>query len=162
MKAEEAIKKMGYDPGELLEEDRNLRKYGGAGRLKGKTICICGHSMNYHVHIKDSNFHACSANKGNCKCSAPVEVAKVSNARAFNSSTVGYGRDHALTKGIVRLLEKDGTIEWLADLPKCVICGEKNGPIVPAPCDEDASRVIPNDQSRYNIMLCQTCLGERL
>jgi hypothetical protein len=157
MTPREAISAMGVDPDEMLEYSKLARRAKGRSR----TVCLCGHPTNSHRLIEGSGQVTCRPNRAYCPCEEQVPVLQVSDLRAFNRKTSGYGRRHALMAGMSALLERGDeatVVDWIVDV-KCMSCGSEQGPIVPVAFIVDGGRPLAVDHpSPRNTLLCMPCL----
>jgi len=118
-------------------------------------ICICGHQLSRHEKWEIG--FSCVVSKSWCSCTEPLAVLQPERVKPFRYSSSGYGKKHALTKGIYTLKSQGFGATWLIEI-NCFRCGTKNGKIYPAPIDR-AGR-IASESGKKNALLCFSCINE--
>jgi hypothetical protein len=129
------------------------------------TVCRCGHSSNVHKEdprYPGSGIIRCQPGQGSCRCSQPSPVLWTNNLRLFKHMTTGYGLDHALSKGIVAVLEYDkpefkAEYKWLdGELVICDACKNPTPFPVPVSILLESNTLVPMHGDAGKIM-CENC-----
>jgi hypothetical protein len=120
-----------------------------------RQICICGHSMLRHSKSSSGSF--CSVAKSWCYCSLAVPILEPEDLRPFVYLTDGFGRKHALAKGLESLRGMGKGVKWLIDL-QCFKCHSDSRHLILVPLNRD-SRVITSS-GFTNALLCRECFEE--
>lgn len=150
MKDSMATKK---DPLEFFGADPEEIEIGSNRRSnQNREVCICGHPMSHHETIYEG-MDTCQESKMYCPCKYKKAVLEVDDLRAFKFSTEGFGRDHALWKGLKKLRKMGKQATTLVD-STCWRCFQE-APIEPVPLTQE-NRVSRYAQAR-NVMLCTRC-----
>lgn len=114
-----------------------------AARKKERTVCSCGHSMNYHETV--AGVTACTPARIACKCKMERPVIRTDNLRLFLKNTTGVGIDHALGKGLVACVAGGVNFEWVESPARCDICMEEM--LEPIPVAVNVATGMPTDVS---------------
>jgi hypothetical protein len=139
----------------LEDAKKDFDKVQKFGNRDGR-ICICGHAMGYHEFIEERGRHKCKAQKQSCPCKNPRPVLTTSNTRLFTRKTHGSAGLHALTQGIVAVIEIGGVVDWDIELA-CDKCGEVK-PVVPCPISQSGQ--ISNEATGWDKLLCRECRSD--
>lgn len=126
----------------------------GPERKRGvsREICVCGHPMAHHETVYEG-LDSCQESKMFCPCRHKKAVLEAEDLRAFKFSSEGYGRDHALWKGLKKLRNMGKGAVALVD-SRCWKCFEER-PIEPVSLTPE-NRVSRQPQAR-NVMVCMQC-----
>lgn len=126
-------------------------------RVRSRNVCACGHSMNFHKEIGGRQM--CTPAKMHCRCVNPRAVLAVENLRLFLRSTEGYGKKHALGKGILASRNKGAAVEWVSSEPCCDDCGVVTAELAPVSVNttgSDRVRVV-KESGQIDKLLCEEC-----
>ena len=139
----------------FLEREKKGLK--GNGRRTERTVCSCGHSMNYHARVGEVSI--CTPAKMDCKCKVERPVLVADNLRMFLNNTSGVGVEHALGKGLVASVARKVNFSWVESPLRCDMCmGEMSEPIPVAVSLNDG---MPTDKSTgVDKIVCMTCYVE--
>lgn len=127
---------------------------------KSRNVCACGHSMNYHKEL--GGRHMCTPAKMFCRCANPRAVMTVENLRMFTYGTDGYGKAHALGKGILACRKTGAAWTWVAEEPCCDSCGALTSELSPVSVninDVERPRVV-KESGQVDKLLCEECYGK--
>lgn len=126
----------------------------GPDRKKGvsREVCVCGHPIAHHESVYEG-LDSCQESKMFCPCRHKKAVLEVEDLRAFKFSSEGYGRDHALWKGLKKLRKMGKGATTLVD-SICWKCLEER-PIEPVSLTPE-NRVSRHPEAR-NVMVCIPC-----
>lgn len=120
-----------------------------------RQICICGHPMTRHDIFE--GLTACNISRANCRCSFPLAVLEAAKIKPFRFASTGFGKRHALTKGVHALIKQGIQARWLIDL-MCMKCGATDRELHAAPIS--STNRIPNDSGYRNALICMPCIEE--
>ena len=115
MQAERLLQDMGLDASDAMQRDAEL----SSKRGRNPFICICGHPESRHTVIGESVY--CRPSKLECHCPVIQRVVRASDTRVFVRKTNGYGREHALTRGLAAAAKKQIEVDWVPGL-ECASC----------------------------------------
>jgi len=126
----------------------------GPERKKGvsREVCVCGHPMAHHESVYEG-LDSCQESKMFCPCRFKKAVVEVEDLRAFKFSSEGYGRDHALWKGLKKLRAMGKGATALVD-SICWKCFEKR-PIEPVSITP--GNLVSKQPQARNVMVCIPC-----
>lgn len=122
---------MGFTYEELAERAEALARK-TSRKKRQRLVCACGHSEGSHdTHMGKANEEAgrygvgiCKPGNVNCRCYTFNSVAEVTELRPFIQKTMGSGMDHALMRGMHKLVASGGSVlRWTVDQTKCQMCG---------------------------------------
>lgn len=150
----DALATLGMTPEESLAEYEARARV--TGRNLDRRVCICGHSIRRH-HI-GQGYTKCIPAKMSCPCSTMVPVVETSDTRCFMWLTTGYGREHALVKGIHSVGAKGKTWDWVEENRRCFKC-ETRG-VVLMPCPVNVNWQVARSPQKVNALLCEDCIRE--
>ena len=119
------------------------------GRDSG--VCLCGHPRS--KHIESSLGYTCSPGKLFCPCKRLRVVVESPNLRPFMFKSTGGGVLHALSKGLLKAVELEIEVEWVAD-SICDRCG-REGRVGPVPVSQRGFEV--DEASGFDALLCDGC-----
>ena len=128
--------------------------YSGIGD-EDRQICLCGHQMSRHQR-SDAVVY-CSVSRAWCDCAHPIPVLDPEQVNPFRFATTGFGKKHALAKGIYALQKKGKTARWLIPI-ECFKCNASDQHIYPAPISK--SNKVSNSSGYRNVLLCMPCIEE--
>jgi len=120
-----------------------------------RQICLCGHQMSRHER-SDSVVY-CSVSRAWCDCAHPIPVLEPDQVNPFRFATTGFGKKHALAKGIYALHRKGLKARWLIEV-QCFKCKASDQAIYPAPISK--SNRVSNSSGYRNVFLCMPCIEE--
>ena len=132
-----------------MDKYMSALRFGGEARL----ICICGHQMTRH--FESPRGYNCTHGKSWCGCRKPMAVLVPEDVSVFRFKTTGYGREHALTKGLHALSQKKKKVNWLIGR-KCFGCGITSEVLHPVPLNEFMRLIY--DSGKFNALFCKDCL----
>jgi hypothetical protein len=139
---------------EAVEEFRRKEKL-GKRRAANRSVCICGHSLNFHTEV-EGYATVCTPAKMNCKCSKIHAVLEADNLRMFLNNTTGVGTAHALGKGVVASLARESGFRWIESPLRCDMCLEATEE--PIPVAVDIVTEMPTDVSTgRDKIVCPGC-----
>lgn len=118
-------------------------------------ICICGHQMARHE--TSGKVTSCLVSRAWCACSEPLAVLDADMVNPFRFSTSGFGKKHALSKGIFALIQAGKRADWLIDL-SCFKCNTSEKPVLPTPLNMNLK--ITYSSGSKNVLLCEDCIQE--
>ena len=126
----------------------------GPERKRGvsREVCVCGHPMAHHESVYEG-LDSCQESKMFCPCRFKKAVLEVEDLRAFKFSSEGYGRDHALWKGLKKLRTMGKGATALVD-STCWKCLEKR-PIEPVSITP--GNLVSRQPQARNVMVCIPC-----
>jgi hypothetical protein len=75
----------------------------------------------------------------------------------FRFASTGFGKKHALSKGVYALLRQGKTARWLIEI-HCFKCKASDQSIFPAPISK--SNKVTNTSGFRNVLLCMPCIEE--
>jgi len=153
-KAEAALAQLGVSVEEATELVKDSRAH-----KKEKKICICGHPMNRHKDYGIGQM-VCEPTRMSCPCKMVVPVLDVADTRMFLYQTTGIGKNHALSKGMMKTAISGKTFTWIEE-PACQKCGEVTDVIVPVSISEETGRAL-REPGSMNALLCQSCAEDLL
>lgn len=122
-------------------------------RNPDRYICICGHQMARHE--SSNGISSCVVSRSWCACTEPIAVLDPETVNPFRFSTSGYGRKHALAKGIYALLKCEKLADWLIEVA-CFRCNNSEVQVVPVALN--ASMRITLSSGTRNALLCKNCI----
>jgi hypothetical protein len=148
----DALEQLGMDLAEVLEIDDSLRT---RPAVRDGRICICGHGVSRHAADGRGNV-LCTPSKMTCPCMKVRPVLDSDDTRPFLRRTQGAGPEHALIRGLARVLASGKKAEWL-EVPTCQMpgCGSTTD-VLPVPVSERGHPL--NEASGFNVFMCKTCL----
>ena len=92
-----------------------------------------------------------------CDCSAPLPALEPDRVKPFQFASTGYGKKHALTKGLYALRKEGHKARWLIEVA-CFKCKATDQSIYPAPLNRVGR--VTNTSGHRNVLLCQPCIDE--
>ena len=128
--------------------------------VRSRNVCACGHSMNFHKEIGGRQM--CTPAKMHCRCTSPRAVLVAENLRLFLHATTGYGKKHALGKGMLASREKGAGVVWVESEPSCDHCGTVTAELAPVSVNTtfaDRPRVV-KESGQIDKLLCEGCYGK--
>lgn len=167
MQAEQILRDLGLDPEEAVQIDNRL----SSRSQRNPFICLCGHPEARHSVIGEGTTF-CKPSRHECHCEGIQRVLSVSDTRVFVRKSNGYGKDHALTRGIAAAVKKKIDVEWVDEL-SCSYCHvpREDSLLTPLMAEIDRSvdrlRVVRDRNLRSpsgfaieacDFLLCPTCL----
>ncbi len=120
-----------------------------------RQICICGHPMTRHEIF--AGYTSCVVSRAYCRCAFPIAVLEAVKVKPFRFASTGYGRRHALTKGVHAAIKQGIPARWLVDL-KCMRCSVTDLELHAAPIS--STDKICNSSGYRNVFICMPCIGE--
>ena len=120
-----------------------------------RQICICGHPMKRHDIFNGYTF--CVVSRANCRCAFPIAVLEAAKIKPFRFASTGYGKRHALTKGVHAIIKQGIPARWLVDL-QCMRCSATDLELHAAPIS--STDKISNDSGHRNVLICMPCIEE--
>lgn len=118
-------------------------------------ICICGHQMARHE--VSGGISSCVVSRSWCACNEPIAVLDPEQVNPFRFTTTGFGKKHALTKGIYALMQIGKKADWIIEI-SCFRCKKKDHPIMPTPLNHNLK--ITYSSGSKNVLLCEECIFE--
>lgn len=144
-----------------LEDFEGQKKHGP----KTREVCACGHSMNRHYQGSNGKW-MCTPTRMYCGCSEAQPVLVADNLRLFLYQTTGWGRNHALGKGIVASRGAGAGYRWLTQSgePECIFCGEVTDAPIPTAVHvsgRDANgwpiTIRSSETAKKDVIACPSC-----
>ena len=147
---------LGVEPFDLFT-DEALEEFvaSRAKSPKSRNVCACGHSMNFHKEIGGRQM--CTPAKMYCRCTNPRGVMVVENLRLFLHNTTGFGKKHALGKGILSCKEKGAAWEWADAEPCCDVCGTLTSELAPVSVNNLGEPRLVRESGQIDKLLCGEC-----
>ena len=120
-----------------------------------KQVCICGHAINKHSKYEEG-WGTCLTGRHYCPCVNKTAVLYAHDTRYFMRKTFGSGSKHALSAGLLRLIQVGVEAHWLQQ-PLCwnAECPNPQQKVYPVPLNRQNQ--IVDAPGHYNIFLCETC-----
>jgi hypothetical protein len=138
-----------------IEMDRFMTSLKTGFGDEDRQICLCGHQMSRHE--RSDSIVYCSVSRAWCDCSHPVPVLEPEQVNPFRFATTGFGKKHALAKGVYALHKNGKTAKWLIEI-HCFKCKAMDQAIYPAPINK--SNKVSNSSGYRNVFLCMPCIEE--
>ena len=153
-----SVENLGAEPFDLFTDEALTEFIASRGKkVKSRNVCACGHSMNYHKEL--GGRQKCTPAKTHCRCANPRAVLEAENLRLFTYSTDGYGKGHALGKGMLASRAHGAAVTWLESEPCCDGCGSVTPELSPVSVnlnDLDRPRVV-KESGQVDKLLCEEC-----
>lgn len=156
-----SLESLGAEPFDLFT-DEALEEFVSSRTktARSRNVCACGHSMNFHKEI--GGRHMCTPAKMHCRCTHPRGVMTVENLRLFLHSTTGFGKEHALGKGMLASRAKGAAVTWVDAEPCCDHCGTVTTLLAPVSVntnDAERPRVV-RETGQIDKLLCEGCYAK--
>lgn len=147
-----ALEQLGMTIEDVNEVDDSLRT---RPAVRDGRICLCGHGVSRHS-VNTIGQVLCTPSKMTCPCLKVRPVLDVEDTRPFLRRTQGSGQNHALIRGLARVIEQGKRAEWI-ETPACDMpdCGSTVG-VIPVPLTESGFPV--SEPTGYNVFMCRECL----
>jgi hypothetical protein len=152
--AKAALEAMGITLDEALEADEKVRD-GAKTRDRDARICLCGHPIARHTIVNGVVY--CKPSRMECPCKKTRPVLEADDTRKFLRRTSGSGAMHALSLGLVSLIQSGKSAKWIVDLV-CDRCGAQDGNVVPAAVTQTGKPT--SYATGFDALLCPTCRTE--
>jgi hypothetical protein len=150
---EKALASLGVSAEEVEQADADRRKEGP----RDQRICVCGHAVSKHTIVEGRGQVVCKPSAMNCPCKSLRPVIKTNDTRCFLRKTDGPAAEHALSRGMIEVLKRNKTLEWIIPIV-CDKCQKPTDKVIPTPVAQGTAGVYKkNEASSQNALLCRDC-----
>lgn len=147
---------LGVEPFDLFTDEALEEFVASRNKVaRSRNVCACGHSMNFHKEIGGRQM--CTPAKMHCRCTNPRGVLVAENLRLFLHATSGFGKGHALGKGILACKEKGATWTWVDPEPCCDQCGTLTSELAPVSINTLGETRLVRESGQTDKLLCGEC-----
>lgn len=147
-----ALEAMGLSIDEVRKADSSVRD---RPHDRDSRVCLCGHPVSRHTVTNGVVY--CKPGRMECPCKKCRPVIEASDTRKFLRKTSGAGALHALSLGMLALVESNKTVKWIIDL-QCDRCKKNDNAVVPVPVTQHGKAV--TYATGYDALLCRACRSE--
>lgn len=147
-----ALEAMGLSVDEVRNADSRVRE---RRHERDPRVCLCGHAVSRHTITNGVVY--CKPGRMECPCKKCRPVLEASDTRKFLRKTSGAGALHALSLGMLALVEEKKSAKWIIDL-QCDRCKKDDKSVVPVPVTQHGKAT--TYATGYDALLCKECRME--